>query len=114
MVVLMVRVSPAAIVPSRHGNGVVHAPALDTKLRPGGTGSVTVTLCAGVVPILDTTIVNTICSPGCVTAGPVFRMLSTAGAIGVSTVLGGGFSGGGVGPPGGVGGWPVVVALLCT
>src|SRR5690606_11934281 len=35
-------------------------------------------------------------------------------AVGVSTVLGGVVTGGGVGPPGGVGGWPVTVALLCT
>src|SRR5690606_25325589 len=34
--------------------------------------------------------------------------------IGVSVSLGGGVSGGGVGPSGGVGGWPVVVALLST
>ncbi len=35
-------------------------------------------------------------------------------SVAVSTVLGGLVIVDGVGPPGGVGGWPVTVALLCT
>jgi len=42
----MTRASAGSIEPSTHGNAVVQAPLVETKVRPAGVGSVTVTLSA--------------------------------------------------------------------
>ena len=56
-VVVIVRTAPDARVPSAHGKAVVHAPAFDTNVRPGGVGSATVTDTAFDGPAFVTTVV---------------------------------------------------------
>ena len=56
-VVVIVPTAPAASVPSAHGKAVVHAPAFDTNVRPGGVGSATVTATASDGPAFVTTVV---------------------------------------------------------
>ncbi len=53
----MVCDAPGASEPKEHGNGDVHAPLLETKVRPLGVGSFTTTLVAVDGPALLTTIV---------------------------------------------------------
>jgi hypothetical protein len=49
---VIVRVAPAATVPSEHGYAVVHAPLFETKTRLVGVGSATETAAASDVPLL--------------------------------------------------------------
>jgi len=49
---------PAASVPSEHGNVVVHAPLLETNVKPAGVGSLIDTACESDGPLLVTVIVN--------------------------------------------------------
>src|SRR5262249_50254210 len=68
----MVREALGAIVPSAHGKDVMQSPLLDTKVRPGGVGSVSSTSFAADGPALLTTMVyDTVC-PGSTLAGPLF------------------------------------------
>lgn len=55
-VVVIVAVEPAVNVPIEHGNGVVQAPVLETKVVPGGVESLTVTPVASDGPLFVTTI----------------------------------------------------------
>src|ERR1051325_1059929 len=56
-VAVIVFCSPAFSVPMLQGNGVVHGPAFEAKVRPGGVGSLTTTVAAAEGPRLDTVMV---------------------------------------------------------
>src|SRR5438552_2411639 len=53
-VVVIVRVAPAATVPSEQGQAVVQAPVLATKTSPEGSVSETVTALASELPLFVT------------------------------------------------------------
>src|ERR1051325_8154953 len=65
---------PAAGVPMAHGYGVVQAPLLETKARPVGVTSPTVTPVAGEGPAFMTLIVYVTVWPGAAEAVPLFAM----------------------------------------
>jgi hypothetical protein len=56
-VAVIVRVAAGGNVPRLHGKAVVQSPAFDTKVRPGGVGSVSVTPAASDGPAFVTVIV---------------------------------------------------------
>ncbi len=56
-VVVMVRCSPGASVPSAHGKAVVQSPAFETKVSPDGGASITVAFCAVDGPMFCTVMV---------------------------------------------------------
>ena len=51
---MIVRTAPTGTAASVHGNGVVQAPVFETKVRPLGVGSLTVTSRASEGPALLT------------------------------------------------------------
>jgi hypothetical protein len=55
-VAVIVRVTPAGIVPRLQGNAVVQSPAFDMNVSPAGVGSLTVTDAASDGPALVTVI----------------------------------------------------------
>src|SRR5262245_62205318 len=63
-VAVMMRVAPAASVPSAHGNAVVQSPAFDTNVSPAGAGSSTTTAGAVDGPTFVTAIVEVSGVPG--------------------------------------------------
>ena len=73
-VATIVRVVPAGIVPSAHGNGVTQSPVFDTKVSPAGVGSSTTTAVASEGPALVTTIVYMTVPPGATVRRPVLTM----------------------------------------
>src|SRR4030095_5987650 len=74
------RVSPAAIVPSAQGNGVVQAPAFDRNVNSVGTGSSTVTPLAGPGPWVVSTVKYPSVCPGATLACPTFVISRSNGA----------------------------------
>jgi hypothetical protein len=56
-VAVIVRIALGGNVPRLHGKAVVQSPAFDTKVRPGGVGSVSVTPAASDGPAFVTVIV---------------------------------------------------------
>src|SRR5262245_45776828 len=67
------------------GNGVVQSPVFETKVRPVGVGSVTLTAAAFEGPLLVTTMVKATLVPAVALAGPVF--VTPTSADGVTVVL---------------------------
>src|SRR5262245_52794947 len=67
---VMVAEPPMAMFPTLQGKGVAHAPVLETKARPAGVGSVTVTPAAAALPLLETLVVYVTVCPGVTDAGP--------------------------------------------
>ncbi len=74
----MVRVCPDGTVPSAHGNGVLQAPVVETKLRPVGVTSATETPAASEGPLLVTVIVYARVWPGVTDAGPFMERVISA------------------------------------
>ncbi len=74
----MLRVAPGGTVPRAQGKAVVQSPAVLTKVRPAGVGSLTTTFAALDGPALLTWIVYTSVAPGTTFAGPVLVMLTSA------------------------------------
>src|SRR5262245_2673399 len=81
----MVRLVPAVTVPRLQGNAVVQSPVFETKVRPAGVGSVTVTAAAFEGPLFVTTMVKTTFWPAVIRAGPV--LVTPTSADGVTVVL---------------------------
>ena len=77
----MVWEAPGAIAPSTHGNAVVQAPPLESKVRPLGVGSSTMTLVALDGPVFVTTIVYTATFPGPRSCGPVLVTDTSASGV---------------------------------
>src|SRR5215831_11023609 len=82
----MVRVPapPGGSVPRLHGKDVVHAPAFDTKISPGGAGSLTITLNALEGPAFVTVMTYATLLPGTTTGGPALLIARFARGVSVS------------------------------
>src|SRR5262245_53121796 len=75
---MIVRVAAGASVPRAQGKAVVQSPVFETKVRPGGVGSVTTTFVAVDGPWLVTWIVKVRFVPAVTPAGPLFNTARSA------------------------------------
>jgi hypothetical protein len=80
-VVVIVRVAPAGMVASEHGNAPTHAPAFETNVTPAGAGLDTLTARASDGPSLRTVIVETKRSPASTEAGALLWIVTSADVV---------------------------------
>src|SRR5262249_57489654 len=84
-VVVMVRVAPGRRFPRAQGNAVVQSPLLETKSRPGGVGSDTVTPVATEGPWFLTVTVKARFEPATARFGPSLVTESSTCVVPVDT-----------------------------
>jgi hypothetical protein len=77
-VTVIVLVVFGATVPKPHGKAVRQSPVLETKFKPAGVGSLTITFAALDGPSFLTVIVYVALEPGVMLAGPVLLIVKFA------------------------------------
>ena len=84
---MTVLLAPGFSEPTLHGNAVVQSPVFDTKVRPGGVGSASMTFCAVDGPSLVTPTTKVTMPGGVTDSGPdLLAMRSADAAIVVMSV----------------------------